>query len=156
MSSKGTRLVIDPNAIYSLHPKDRRKRLSLSGKCLLVRLAHFQATVQHVYPSIATLAQDIGASSRTVWRALKELEDGGYIVRESRGEKTRTLEIKLQNEVILRDILKSGVSKRNLAWLHKSYGEISPHLFKGLDIPSDDEFDWKVTLGSSVGRKKNQ
>ena len=53
-------------------------------KFVLVTLANYADEDDSCFPGQEKLARDVGTSVSTIRRALKELEDGGYIVRERR------------------------------------------------------------------------
>ena len=61
-----------------------RMRLPITPKFVLVTLADLADEADSCWPSQKWIAEQVGASPRTVRDALAALEGGGYIVREPR------------------------------------------------------------------------
>lgn len=68
------------NYIYSV-------QLSNKEKLVIINLLSRADKNMNCFPSVKRIAEDCGISTRTVQRALKELEEGGFIKKESRFHK---------------------------------------------------------------------
>jgi len=64
----------------------RNKMLSANAKVVYSQLLAYAWNNGYCYPGQDRMAEDIGASQPTIHRALKELEDNGWLKMERRGQ----------------------------------------------------------------------
>ena len=78
------------------------KRLTGNERLVLISLLrHYNAEKRRAWPSLDTIASEIGYSRILVWRNLKTLEAKGFVKTEKQSGKVTLYELPIANESVL-------------------------------------------------------